>query len=60
MKIINQNDRIEAYRDNVMVGYVEDDTLFAVDHRGYASEVGAINHRVEIETKLNEWRNSGR
>lgn len=39
-----------------MVGYVEDDTLTALDASGYAVQIGAINHRAEIIGKLDAWR----
>lgn len=39
-----------------VVGYVEDDTLTALDAQGYAVPVGVINHRAEIIGKLDAWR----
>lgn len=57
IKLVTRSvNRIEAYLDNAVVGYVENDTLFAIDAKGFASEVGPINHRVEIADKLIMWR----
>lgn len=39
-----------------LVGYVEDETLTALDASGYAVPIGAINHRAEIIGKLDAWR----
>lgn len=56
-RIINApRGRIEAFEDNRMVGYVENDTLYAIDKHGYAHDAGSVSHRVEIKAKLNEWR----
>jgi len=53
--IINRSDRIEAYRGNDLIGYVENDQLFAIDAKGYAEPIGEINHRCEIAGKLEAW-----
>lgn len=57
-KIIIRNERIEAYQNNELIGYVEDDTLYGM-RNGYAEPVGPVNHRVEIAAKLAIWRASG-
>lgn len=48
--------RIDAFRDNEKIGFVEAETLFAIDKDGYSHEVGPISHRVEIHGKLEAWR----
>jgi hypothetical protein len=53
--IINRSDRIEAYRGNELIGYVENDQLFAIDAKGYATMIGEVSHRVEIAGKLDAW-----
>lgn len=55
MRIINLSDRIEAYRENTLVGYAENDKLYAIDKNGYAVEIGPVSHRVEIAGKLDAW-----
>lgn len=56
LRIINNNKRIEAFRDNQLIGYAEDDILFVIGADGYAEPVGMINHRAEIAGKLDAWR----
>lgn len=57
VKIVPGNDRLNIYDGNVIVGYVEGETLFGIDKDGYAEEIGRIDHQNEIEQRLNEWRN---
>ena len=55
--LVNQDKRISIMINrSKVVGYVEDDTLTALDAQGYAVPVGAINHRAEIIGKLDAWR----
>lgn len=57
MKIIPDNERTKIFDDsNVVVGYVENETLYAIDRDGYAVPVGTINHPNEIAESLTEWR----
>ena len=59
MKIIPDIERIKIFDDNnCVVGYVEDETLYAIDRDGYAVPVGTISHQNEIEKTLTEWRKS--
>jgi transcriptional regulator with XRE-family HTH domain len=52
-RIINAGkDRIEAWRGNKLIGYVENDILHKVGADGFATPVGPINHRAEIAGKL--------
>jgi len=55
--LVNQDKRINIMINRSrLVGYVEDDTLTALDAQGYAVPVGTINHRAEIIGKLDAWR----
>jgi len=56
IRLVTRIGRVEAFLDNHMVGYVENDTLYGIDRKGFAIEVCTINHRVEIAAKLIEWR----
>lgn len=58
-RLMTRAERIEAFEDNRLIGYVSDETLFAIDKDGYAHEVGPISHRVEIQGKLDKWRKNG-
>lgn len=55
-KIQTRNDRLEVYLKNVMIAYIENEVLFAIDRKNYANKVSAINHSREIIGKLSEWR----
>lgn len=55
--LVNQDKRINVMINRSrLVGYVEDNTLTALDAEGYAVQVGPINHRAEIIGKLDAWR----
>lgn len=56
IKIVTRNARIEAFRSNQLIGYVENDELFAIDGSGYAEQIGTVGHRSEIAGKLIEWQ----
>lgn len=59
-QLVNADDRTNVILDRTrLVGYVEDDTLTGIDAQGYAVRVGTVNHRSEIISKLDAWRNSG-
>lgn len=56
-QLVNKDGRIDVMVNRSrLVGYVEDDTLTALDKAGYAVQVGPINHRTEIIGKLDAWR----
>ncbi|RUW55642.1 hypothetical protein EOA32_01075 [Mesorhizobium sp. M1A.F.Ca.ET.072.01.1.1] len=56
-QLVNKDGRIDIMVNRSrVVGYVEDDTLTALDAQGYAVQIGAINHRAEIIGKLDAWR----
>lgn len=56
-QLVNQDGRINIMvNQSKIVGYVEDETLTALDAQGYAVPIGAINHRAEIIGKLDAWR----
>lgn len=58
-KVIMRNDRIEAWTDNELIGYAQDDVLYGI-RNGYAEEIGPVSHRVEIAAKLALWRATAR
>lgn len=59
MKITNApQGKTEARLNGKVIGYAKDDILYGIDKDGYAVEIGTVNHRVEIPTKLREWLNS--
>jgi formylmethanofuran dehydrogenase subunit A len=56
-QLVTKDGRIDIMVNRTrVVGYVEDDTLTAIDAQGYAVPIGAINHRAEIIGKLDAWR----
>lgn len=54
IKIVVRDERIEAYRGNNLVAYVENDTLYGF-RDGYAEKIGPVNHRSEIAGKWRAW-----
>ena len=54
-RIVTRNDRIEAYRENTLIGYAENDHLYAMDTNGFAVPIGEISHRSEIAGKIDAW-----
>jgi hypothetical protein len=47
----------DVMNGNTRSGYVDESgSLFGIDGKGYANEIGPINHRTEIIGKLIEWR----
>lgn len=58
LRLIDRNGRTEVIDSaGKLAGYVSEEMLYAIDKDGYAASVGAINHRVEIIGKLENWRN---
>lgn len=55
-----RNGRTELYTGNELRAYVEDDTLFAIGHDGYAVRVCDIEHRREIIEKWQNWLNASK
>lgn len=58
IKVLSRNNRQECFIENHLVGYVENETLYGIDRKGFAVEITSINHRTEIIGKLEEWRKS--
>ena len=56
IRIIDANKRIEIFKDGHMIGYTDIDTIYAIDAKGYAQEIGEYNHRSEIIGKIADWR----
>lgn len=46
------------FNENVKIGYVENDTLYAIDKDGYAEWLCKITDKSEIEPRLTAWLNS--
>ena len=48
--------RRNVYNGNVLIGYVENDTLYGIDADGYALPICTIEHENEIAGRLAEWQ----
>jgi len=51
MRLSNVDDRINVYDGNKIVAYVENDTLYMFDKKGYAIERATIDRPQEIISK---------
>lgn len=56
VKIVQRNERLEAFDGNKVIGYVEENKLYGLDRDGYAVEICHIDNNNEIETKLKAWQ----
>lgn len=55
MKQVTKDGRQELFEGNKLVGYVEDDKLYAIVN-GYAEKVCAVDDRDNFAAILTQWR----
>ncbi len=58
MKQITKDGRQEIYDGNKLVGYVEDDKLYAILANGYAKHIADVDPRDNFVSILEQWRNN--